>query len=72
MTFETSALVRAQGRMLIIVEAVMANKLPPATVDQLTAIRDAMRTIIPGGRDPEASYHAKDEALRGLNRLIGR
>lgn len=49
----------------------MVGRLPPSAVDQLTAIRDAVRTIIPGGRNPEASYHAKDEALRGLARLMG-
>jgi len=46
---------------------------PPALLkEQLTEIRAAVRSIIPGGRDPERSYHAKDEALRGLDRLIGR
>jgi len=50
----------------------MASRLPTGAVDQLIAIRDAVRQIIPGGRTPETSYHHKDEALRGLNRLIGR
>jgi hypothetical protein len=49
----------------------MTSRLPSATVDQLAAIREAVRSIIPGGRNPEASYHAKDEALRGLARLMG-
>ncbi|HLZ78822.1 MAG TPA: hypothetical protein VKQ09_05730 [Sphingomonas sp.] len=47
-------------------------QLPAVVVAKLIEIRQEVRDIIPGGRDPERSYHAKDEALRGLNRLIGR
>jgi hypothetical protein len=71
--FRVSGWQRSIGLDLIpLQEARMQTKLPASTVAQLVDIRDAVRSIIPGGRNPEASYHAKDEALRGLARLIGR
>lgn len=47
------------------------KSLPDGYIDALVAIRSEVRSIIPGGRDPERSYHAKDAAVRGLDRLIG-
>jgi hypothetical protein len=47
-----------------------APALPRHVIDQLDAIRTQVRDIIPGGRDPERSHMAKDEAIRGIDRLL--
>lgn len=38
---------------------------------ELIEVRDQVRSIVPGGRDPTHSYHAKGDALKLLDRLIG-
>lgn len=42
------------------------------SVAELTELRQLVASIIPGGRDPEPSYISKADALRIIDRVMGR
>lgn len=40
------------------------------TVADLTELREHIRAIVPGGRNPEPSYMSKADALRIIDRVM--
>jgi methyl coenzyme M reductase gamma subunit len=44
--------------------------LPDSIAEKLREIRNNVAAIIPGGRDPTSSYHAKHDALVLIDQLF--